>query len=237
MKKLYITALILLSTHAVAAPKQIANKLACVDTENGNRQCTYEVKGQEIGQPDSTSNLYGMSSMAYALCSSSVCNISKNDADKAKCVCNVYGTYQQPDNWRKASVGPLDYQSSQPEFHDGLLTSVTSNFSFANTSRSNKPRKQVCKSKKPLSWANCFGVRCHIISGVNSITPLAVCDCPVVKTNQFISTGPHSKSACKLPEQKIWSGATSQQGDNDMAVIKDMYQAYYPDQAINKILK
>lgn len=219
------------------ASEQTAKQLACMDTEHGNTQCSYEVKGQEIDQPDSTSIVYAMSSMPYALCSSAVCTVSDDHPDSARCVCKVYGRYQQQNTWRKASVGPLDYAASRPEFLDGQLSTVISNFSFANFSRSNKPNQTICKSKKPLSWANCFGVRCHIVTGSNGNATIATCDCPISQTKEFASTGPKSQHACKLPKGKVWSGATEQQGDNDMAVMQDMYKLYYPDHSINRLLK
>ena len=237
--KLKITTLcvILLSSATIAATNEIASKIACMETAGNNSQCTYEVTGQEIDQPDTKSLLYGMSSMPYALCSTAVCTVNPDNHDTARCVCKVYGLSQQPDNWRKASVGPDNFVTTQPEFIDGQLSIVTSNFSFASSARSNMPRKQICKSKKILPWANCFGVRCHIVTGSNKYQPLATCDCPIVATTSFISMGPASRSACKLPKGKVWSGTTEQQGDNDEAVLKDIYQVYYPEHSINKILK
>lgn len=234
--RLIIFTLMTLSGYAVAGT-QTAKQISCKDTDWGNIQCTYEVKGQEVGSPDATSELYGMTSMPYALCSSAVCKVREDAPNSARCICKVYGLNRHKDSWRKASVGPRDYLASQPEYIDGHVYTVTSNFSFANFARSKKPRKRVCKSSKELSWANCFGVRCEMVSGSNMHERLASCDCPIMQSKAFISMGPTSRYACKLPVGKVWSGATAQQGDNDKAVIKAIYNIYYPNQSINRLLK
>jgi len=213
-----------ISSAWAVAPKRIS----CQKTgkHEGNTQCDYKVVGQKINDPTSVTKLYGMSNMPYALCSSAACKVDKNSPGLAECTCKVFGLNDKEAKWRKASVGPHTYSKSKAVKSKHKLVSVTSNFSFANINNKSQMTSRNCKFTKPANWANCFGVRCRINAGGKEVT--ATCNCPVAKTAEFVSMGPKSKGECGLPDGKVWSAATSQQGKNDFAVIQDMYKQYYP---------
>ncbi|HTM64106.1 MAG TPA: hypothetical protein VL360_06350 [Gammaproteobacteria bacterium] len=225
MKKLIFISLALFSSAVAAITASSVTKISCGNVTTSNIQCKFQVKGQELNKPDSVSYLYGITNMPYALCSTAICDVSKSQPDMASCTCKVFGISSGMLDKDSTSVGPHEYSTSQPEVKDGQLQSVTSNFSFANVGGNTSSHKGVCKSDQPLAWANCFGIRCKV-SDQKGQAAKAVCECPIIKTKEFISIGPQNEADCKLPEGKVWSGATNQQGENDKAVIESMYQAF-----------
>lgn len=210
-----------------------AKKLSCKQTKGNNTQCTYEVIGQKINDPEEESELYAMSNMPYALCSSAVCIVDEDKPGLAKCICHVYGYQNKHSKWQAASVGPYTYAQSKPAKRKHELYSVTSNFSFANLADKSQMQSRTCRFKEPTEWANCFGARCRV-KQIKDGHYIADCRCPVVKTNTFISMGPKNQKQCRLPKKHIWSAATEQQGKNDFAVIMDTYKHFYPGSPMSK---
>lgn len=229
--------LLLLTAVSVSlAWAEAAKRLSCekTDTLSGNEQCIYEVVGQKINDPQEKTKLYAMSSMPYALCSSAICLIDKKNPGLAKCRCHVFGLSDGEASWRHASVGPYDFSESKEARKDDQTESVTSNFSFANYNHASEIKSRECKFKQARSWANCFGVRCRIVNNTNSNKTHADCNCPIVKTESFISMGPKTANQCTLPSGRVWSAATKDQGNNDFAVMQDMYQKYYPSAPVRQ---
>lgn len=235
MKKqiIAILPLIFLMVASVYAAEKSVAKKSCAQAGEGNTQCVFEVTGQKIDAPDAVSQLYGTSSMPYALCSSALCQIDKTNPDTSTCVCRVFGNAKEDSAWRNASVGPLGYDKSKPDIANGELAGVTSNFSFANFESKSTISPRMCSFEQPTAWANCFGAHCIVSKNENSEL-IATCDCPVVKTTAFVSMGPIEANHCIQPEGKVWSAATIVQNDNGFAVVEEMYKQFYPNSAITK---
>lgn len=216
---------------------QTPERISCEQTgkHEGNHECVYNVVGQKINNPKSETRLYGMSNMPYALCSSAKCTIDKaNKPGLATCKCKVFGLNDDEDAWRKASVGPYNFAKSRAVKTHHQLVSVTSNFSFANVDTRAEVKSHNCRFSEPTGWANCFGVRCRVDKNPVDEGLFATCNCPVVKSDEFISMGPENLNQCQLPDGKVWSAATARQGENDFGVIEDMYKQFYPDAPVIK---
>lgn len=197
-------------------------RIECKKTGNdtGNTQCVYDVSNNGTQE-----KLYAMSKMPYALCSKAKCMVSSTDVHTAICYCPVFGFTE---DWQGVSVGPHDYQISQPVKKNEKWVSVVSNFSFAN-SESKLKQPETCQFAHETAWANCFGVRCQIHSTGNNGDMMATCQCPIIKTKSFISMGPENPGQCGLLGNEVWSAATATTGANNNDVMQDMYKHYYPE--------
>ena len=195
-------------------------KLIATLPSEKNSEYIYEVSGEDIQDPEATSNLYGETSLPYALCSKALCTIDETTG-KATCVCPIYGL-KGDKNWQKASVGPKDLKDTQPTVKNGRLETVVSNYSMANIKDRQNVPQTTCRFKKPTRWANCFGVRCKVT--YNNGKPKAICECPMVKTKEFVSIGPKGKSECQKAPNQVWSAATKNQGQNNNYIMTEMYK-------------
>ncbi len=94
---------------------------------------------------------------------------------------------------------------------------------MANINRSLVPQT-TCSFDEETHWANCFGVRCNVLFNNTTSKFEAVCQCPLVKREKFISIGPKNKGNCSKGSDKVWSAATGQQGTNNNYIIKELYK-------------
>lgn len=223
----WITAFIALSCLLISSAlwAGLPQQMTCykVDSGTNNTQCIYNVS-QDPRRPYVISNLFAMANMKYALCSGTQCTINKDNPNMSTCVCPIFGGNTGATAWMNASVGPYKIEDSEPQMENNRLVSVISNFSLANIKDKTKLMATKCVSTTPAAWANCFGVRCQVGADGTTVT----CPCPVVRSTEFVSMGPTARGQCTLPDNKIWSAATVQQGLNNLNIMLDMYRSYYP---------
>ncbi|MFC4892735.1 hypothetical protein ACFPDQ_06690 [Pseudofrancisella aestuarii] len=197
------------------------------DVGKDSKQYAYHTKNIDIPY------VYGITNMAYALCSKSSCTLAK-DGGSAKCQCEVF---DNKSGWKSFSFSPTNYVSASPTYNsDGSLQTVQSNYSMANINDFTKTPNNACKYDSPEPWANCYGVRCQVekIKVNGEEKTIATCQCPVIRNKNFL-VGTDDKNACDLKGDKIWSGITvktlkSYGGDP----TKSLYQEVYPDSPPSK---
>ena len=219
--------MVLISSHALALQSQ---KISChkVSRAGAGIECVFRVSGEKSDDPSQFSALYATTKMPYALCSKALCTVDQKNKHLAKCGCPIYGVNKDAPLWQRISVGPKPHHLSAPTGQRSHLVTVTSNFSMANLTNRAEPHQVTCRGKKPLSWANCFGVRCKVSyqKEAGRSVPVANCQCPVVKTSAFISMGPADTRACQVSSAKIWSAATAAQGHNNNAIMTKITHEY-----------
>ncbi len=171
---------------------------------------------------------YVITPMPYALCAQAKCTINASDTKMASCQCPIYGI--KNNNWQSISISDRPYADVRPGFDGQTLKQVTSNFSLAMAASNTHVdvTHTICKHSSPKPWANCFGVRCEVVSklehGIQK--QVANCHCPVESSSTFLSSGPESTKDCDLGPDKIWSAATGDAGMGQYELIMQVYKNY-----------
>ncbi|MDQ5922220.1 MAG: hypothetical protein QG673_2279 [Pseudomonadota bacterium] len=156
---------------------------------------------------------YGFNNMAYALCTKTLCSMTK-DAVVATCICPLINE----SGWQSASLSPTNYMASQPTWNaDGNLQTVQSDYSQANF----PPPIQQCNFDTPHPYASCFGTRCTVSQNEES----AICMCPIEYSNSF--NFELESSECNTSGSKIWSAAPL--GGTAYDAMQLLYGVLYPD--------
>ena len=212
---LITTALMIISITIIGQNPQLLD----IQSIDGQKVYTYQKSG--------SSNLYAMDNVPYALCSKALCTIDPNNPDMSTCTCPIYGLKNDP-AWQKISVGPKDLKATQPTYsQSGKLKTVVSNYSIANTTPAVKHDLSApatsCLFKCKTPWANCFGIRCKVKYQADG-SPQAICQCPLVKSNTFVSVGPKNTSECEQPSNKAWSAASTGQGPDNNYILRKVYK-------------
>lgn len=190
--------------------------VSCFSTHGSNTSCQYKATG--VPGSSKPVYLYAQTAMPYALCSKALCQPDHGAPNMVTCTCPIYQS-----GWKGVSVGPKPYSVSKPTALGKQLTSVTSNFSMANL-KSTGQKPTTCTGNKKLPWANCFGIRCGVVT-VNG-RQMASCQCPVAYSKSFISVGPKNTAACNKGKM-VWSGALASQGQSNGIIIPAMYKKYF----------
>lgn len=215
MKAFLLVMSLLLTSTVVFSEK---NRFDCQDLHiNHIQQCKMEVDGGK---------LYSISNMPYALCSKAYCKMDDNE-HYADCHCSIQGG----NDWKSISLSPSGYLNAQPTYDNGQLQTVQSNYSMANIKDFDHHINTVCKSDKPVPWANCFGVRCKVekVKHNGKVVQQARCHCPVERSKSYI-LGMPKQSDCQTPDGLIWSAANNPaflEGEQNPMII--LYKHVAPD--------
>ncbi len=201
--------------------------ISCPKVSNsGTEQCAFG--GEQI---------YLLNKMPYALCSKSLCTINKK-TNSADCVCSV----EPGHGWKSLSLSPTNYQSSKPTYDkDGNLTTVQSNFSFANQEIKDLKSGKLysyCSHKNKTPWTNCFGVRCNVVTKTvngKKITQ-AHCSCPIERSKKYVVIFDSTKNCNVNSSKVVWSAIDSSNAiPIQLSMMRELYSQLYPNSMAGKV--